>query len=123
MNCPKCNEFILGNPTKCYKCGASLINENIKQVNQVNNTPSQSVQKNKENIIGMLLKISAEVIFVIGFIIGFSLGYEKNEDFNFKIALIIWGGSFLSCIVIMGLGEIVLLLQRLVDKNNFKEIT
>ena len=69
------------------------------------------------NKIGKILKITGALIIILGIILGFILGYNHYSFLNLKLALTFWGTGFVFGFSFLGLSEIIILLQTLVDKQ------
>jgi|GEM_PF-2490610 len=84
-----------------------------KKINQVN---INSETNTDENIIANVLRITSVAIYLIGAITGLYLGNQYYE-FSWSIALSIWISSFISGTVFLGFREVILLLQKILDKK------
>ena len=80
----------------------------------------------KENVISILLKVVAWIIFIGGFIAGIAMGtveverglyYSYTETvFSFAVAFIYWSVAFISGISFLGFAEIIKLLDEIKRK-------
>lgn len=81
-----------------------------KIVQNVNNT---NENESNENGIGKALKVIGILIIIAGFITGFA----TVEDNGPAVMFICFVSGFISGILFMGIGEIIALLQKIVDKK------
>ena len=84
---------------------------------------------NNENAVGKALKTFAWATIVIGFILGIVMafvevpytsplgGYHTTTEFSWTIALTYWSDAFVAGLVFLGFAEIIILLQKIVDKT------
>ena len=93
INCPKCNKEISDQETKCPNCGAVLV---------------------ESNSVSLLCKFAAVIVFIaafIGTIVVCSTEtysyYGTKIEFNWTVALIAWGISFMLCALLFSCGEII----------------
>ena len=93
INCPKCNKEISDQDTKCSHCGAVLT---------------------ETNSVSTLCKFTSVIIFIavfIGTIVVCSTEtyayYGTKIEFNWTAALISWVSSFLLCLILFAVGEII----------------
>lgn len=76
-----------------------------------------------KNQIASTFKVVAWVTYISGLLAGIILanqpiaGHTYLNEFVFTIALTYWVGAFISGTIFLGIGEIIELLQKLVDKE------
>ncbi len=66
-----------------------------------------------ENIVANTIKVVAWIIFATGFIAGFVIAVSMT----FTTAIIVWVTAIVIGTLLLGLSEVIKLLQQLVDKN------
>lgn len=89
----------------CMKeLNSTSIDENLKNDGESNNSVNQI--KSEENIIASILKVVAYLIFILGFIIAMEIDIIK-----------VMGISLISGSLILGISEIISLLQRLLNNS------
>ncbi len=72
------------------------------------------MEKGMENIVGNTIKVVAWIIFVAG-VIG---GFVSAVTMTFTTAIIVWVAAIVIGTLLLGLSEVIKLLQQLVDKGN-----
>lgn len=89
--------------------------EEYQQIKELSNT-TNPVEK---NIVASILTGSAWIIFIVGFILGIVFGNVEIEipfadysEFSFAIALIYWATSFISGLILLGIAEIIKLINN-----------
>lgn len=82
-----------------------------------------------ENAVGKALKTFAWATIIVGFILGIVMaevevpyesilfGYDTRTEFSWTIALTYWSDAFLAGLIFLGFAEIIILLQKIVDKT------
>lgn len=75
--------------------------------------------KIKANPVALALLLLALVIYVAGFIFGIGISVTKNGEVNFTLAALYWFVAFAFGTIIMGLSQIIKLLNDI--KNHFYE--
>jgi len=71
------------------------------------------MEKGMENIVGNTIKVVAWIIFVAG-VIG---GFVTAVSVAFTTAIIVWVAAIVIGTLLLGLSEVIKLLQQLVDKG------
>ena len=66
-----------------------------------------------ENMVANTIKVVAWIIFATGFIAGFVIAVSMT----FTTAIIVWVTAIVIGTLLLGLSEVIKLLQQLVDKN------
>ncbi|RXZ79858.1 hypothetical protein EBB07_20925 [Paenibacillaceae bacterium] len=82
------------------------------------------MENKKRNSISVLLYVAGVGVWGIGFLVGVMSGQpdealqfiEDNGSFNFKVAFAAWGRFGVIGLLIIGLSEVIHLLQQLNDK-------
>jgi len=86
------------------------------------NTTSWEIKiMNNQNIVANIIKIIAVIFFIIIFIGGIVIGYnfgQFNEWFGFLLSLATWIVGFIFCVFIYAIGEIISLLQKIVNNTD-----
>lgn len=83
---------------------------------------AQTEEKPAKNYVATALTVCAWIIFIAGFIAGIALGfvpvegYYSRVEFSFGTALMYWGVSFVSGVLLLGFSEIIKLLTAIKDK-------
>lgn len=67
----------------------------------------------KENMIGNTIKVVGWIIFAAGLIAGFVVGV----DISFITAMMVWVASLVTGAILLGISEVIKLLQKLVDQK------
>ncbi|MCQ2478071.1 MAG: hypothetical protein MJ091_02475 [Clostridia bacterium] len=83
-----------------------------------NNTNYRRKRRIPFNLISEILKISAAIIFFVGFVLGMFEGTVTDGYLTrvpLRIAIIYWSISFIAGIIILGLSEIIRLLDEKSD--------
>lgn len=82
-----------------------------------------------ENAVGKALKTFAWATIILGFILGIVMafvevpyesyfgGYSTRTEFSWSVALTYWSDAFLAGLIFLGFAEIIMLLQKIVDKT------
>lgn len=74
------------------------------------------------NGVANALKVLAIIVYVISFIAGIILGcnitFDRHSDFSFGVALTVWLYGAISGTLLLGLHEMISLLQSIKDKVN-----
>ena len=98
---------------------------NDYQTKQIQSEPLNGVGKPdkeiEENGIALFIKAIAWAILIIGFICGIAYSYlpkyaSAREGFSWITAIVWWGPSLISFAVMLGLGEIISLLNKIYHK-------
>lgn len=104
------------------KIAVPVTDEEFEQILQakkeLKNKPDNS-QKRVETV-AIVLYIIAAILFVIGFFAGISSGTDagkSSSDFNWGLAAIVWGSSFVSGMFFVALGKIIDLLSSINSKT------
>jgi hypothetical protein len=72
----------------------------------------------KNNVVCKVCKVSAIIIFTISLVGGVYLN-QRQDKLSFIIAIALWIGSFIYCLFLFVIGEIINLLHHI--KNNSSE--
>lgn len=84
-----------------------------------------TARKYQSNIIEIALKIVGAIVIVVGIIAGFIIANDVPGEYGFvwSVALAYWGVSVISGLLILGLSEVINLLQQLVVQSRTYSIT
>lgn len=113
-NCVVCGEILdeKNSSDYCDFCMKELnstpIDENLRNDGESNNSVNQI--KSEENIVALILKVVAYHIFILGFVIAISV---KSEFDIIKVV----GISLFSGLLLLGISEIISLLQRILNNS------
>lgn len=83
---------------------------------------STQAEEGQKNYVATALVVCAWIVFIAGFIAGIALGfvpvegYYSRVEFSFGSALLYWGISFVSGVVLLGFSEIIKLLTAIKNK-------
>ena len=131
MICEKCGEFSenivsnYGGNFHCKKCGGTLHENSADETEKVSkmvdirlNEPPKEVIKDS-NLISNIVTITSWIVIIVGIIAGLAMASNKGkyeDEFSFSIAFTIWASSILTGIVLLGLAEVIKLLNSIKQK-------
>ena len=72
-----------------------------------------------DNLTSNIITITGYIVIVVGIIVGFAMASNKGtyrDEFLFSTAFTIWASSILTGIVLIGLAEIIKLLNSINQK-------
>ena len=123
MVCKSCGfEFDNGDNRTCPQCGAEVLLDNSEENSTIEHNKDNVVKPDKEteNGVSKILRMISVAIAVIGFILGFVVG---NNAYGHELLtmIIYWTISFIFSMSFLGFSEIILLLQKLVDKSELEK--
>ena len=123
MVCKSCGfEFDNGDNRTCPQCGAEVLLDNSEENSTIEHNKDNVVKPDKEteNGVSKILRMISVAIAVIGFILGYAIGYNAYGH-ELLTMIIYWTISFIFSMSFLGFSEIILLLQKLVDKSDLKK--
>ncbi len=105
--CPHCGKENNDDRTFCYNCGKPLSDPSVKA--DAVQGPQNNIAENK---IGKALKAIGALVIIVGIIISVIFGVSA-------LSILVIGAvaSFISGMIFIGFGEIIILLQRSVDEQ------
>lgn len=90
-----------------------LTDEEYEKLKEYSDNSNEVSNKKKYNVVALLLKVIAGLIFGCGFISGIAISYDTRD----LIALLIcWCSAFVSGVVFLGFAEIIQLLDDIKKK-------
>lgn len=93
-----------------------LFIKNIKNITETTNNTEEKIIEFKGNVISVLFKCFAYIIFFIAFL----LGLIYRSSYSESISWLYWGVGFGSGMLFLGFGEIIHLLHSINSKINTK---
>lgn len=110
------------NSSRFYRYGAvPVTDEEYAEILKYKELHEKEIADNsdKKNPVASIFTGIGCAIFVIGFFLGIFLGqgvHSYHSDFSFTVALIYWGISFISGMLMIGIAEIIKLLNDIKNK-------
>lgn len=104
-----------GSPVYYRKIPVEVTEEEYQQIMKYVRTDNGS----GTNGVAKALDITAWIIFIGGFLLGLIMAVETSgydTEFSFAVALACWGTAFLSGLLLLGLSEIIKLLDAIKRK-------